>query len=342
MGLDEEPSRGSPAVSQPLAIDSHAQGAPEPLVSVVMCAYNARPYIEAAVNSILDQTFKDWELIISDDCSTDGTREWLQGLEGDPRIRLFLQERNLGYVGNKNFAHQQARGLFITQQDNDDLCPPDRLAKQVAVMRANDEIKLVACGYLRVDQEGREIDVFGPTSDMLISAPWEGIYPFWFPSLLVHRSVFDRVGWFSPYFSGVMGDDLYWTVRAHEAFPIFCLHKPLYSYRFNPDSITNVLDKPRKLIITAVMDELFRQRREAGTDWLEQGDLGALATFEERLLQDKRYMAEQYRIWAAKAVDKGDLAQARKLLGKAFSLHAAHTGLMRTAFYLARRTLSLP
>lgn len=309
------------------------------MVSVVMCAYNARSYIEAAVKSILDQTFENWELIISDDCSTDGTREWLQGLEGHPKIRLFMQERNLGYVANKNFAHRQARGVYITQQDNDDLCPPERLAKQIAVVSAHPELKLVGTGYVRVDQEGREVDAFGPPGDMLLSSPWQGAYPFWFPSLLVHRSVFDLIGWFDPYFSGAMGDDQYWTVRAHEVFPIFCLREPLYAYRFNPNSITNVLDQPRKLIITAVMVELFRQRREANTDWLEQSNLSALAAFEDRLLQDTRFMAEEYRVWAAKAVDKGDLPQARTLLAKAFWLHPANTGLLRTAFYLARRTL---
>lgn len=327
-------------MTAPTAVLSDLEPGPCPLVSVVMCAYNARPYIEAAVNSILEQTFGDWELVISDDGSTDGTREYLQGIATHPKVRLFLQERNLGYVANKNFAHAQARGLYITQQDNDDLCPPERLAKQVAVIRSHPEVMLVGCGYLRVDLQGKPVDAFGPPRDMLLPSPVQGPYPFWFPSLLVHRSVFERIGGFDPYFAGVMGDDRYWTVRAHERFPIYCLREPLYAYRFNPSSITNVLDRPRKLIITAVMEELFRQRRGAGSDWLERDDTAALAAYEEQLLRNRGFMSEQYRIWAAKAVDKDDFAQARTLLGKAFALQPARMDLLRTAFYLVRRSLT--
>jgi glycosyltransferase involved in cell wall biosynthesis len=66
-----------------------------------MCSYNAVDYIALAIQSVFDQTYEDWELIISDDMSTDGTREWLQqNLSNNPKVRLFFQEKNLGYVEN--------------------------------------------------------------------------------------------------------------------------------------------------------------------------------------------------------------------------------------------------
>lgn len=316
-----------------------AMSAAPPLVSVVMCTYNARPYIEAAVRSVTNQTFTNWELVISDDGSTDGTREWLQEFAQHPQIRLFLQDHNLGYVHNKNFAHRQARGTYITQQDNDDLCTPDRLQRQIAVVFRYPEVKLVACGYDRIDMAGNKTDSFGPEQDVLLHSPSPRPYPFWFPSLLVHRSVFGDIGWFDPYFAGVMGDDLYWTVRAHERYPIFCLQSPLYAYRFNPESITNVLDRPRKMIITAVMSELFRQRRERGSDWLEQRDFGALARYEQQLMENREYMAEQYRTWAAKSVDKRDFGSAAKLLRQAVVRGGLTIPVLKTGFYLARGVL---
>ena len=117
----------------------------EPLVSVLMCTYNGRDFIEAAVADIVNQTYPNWELIVSDDGSADGTREWLQQL-GDDRIRVFLQPRNLGYVRNKNFALAQAKGALITQQDQDDRSSPERLERQVTALQEHG-LEIAACGF---------------------------------------------------------------------------------------------------------------------------------------------------------------------------------------------------
>lgn len=313
------------------------KGIPEatPLVSVIMCTYNARPFIEQAVNCILNQTFSDWELVISDDCSADGTREWLQTIS-DPRVRLFLQEKNLGYVANKNFAHQQACGQYLTQLDNDDTCSLEKLEKQVAVVKQQPDIKLVACGYHQIDDQDTIYATIEEPQDRLIYR-LEGQYPFWFPSLLVHKSVFEQIGYFSPYFNGVLGDDLYWTVRANEKYPVYFIREPLYSYRNNPNSITNVFGNVRKLIMVRVLQELIRQRQANKTDWLEQGELKALAAYEQSLLHDKRFMGEQYRVWAAKAVDKKDWPLFFRLFRSSFSENPLNPSLYRTLLYFLRR-----
>lgn len=311
----------------------------QPLVSVVMCAYNGMPYIRDAVDSILQQTYTNWELIISDDGSNDGTREWLKELESHPKIRLFLQEKNLGYVANKNFVHQQARGEFITQLDNDDISSTDRLEKQLAAISTHPDIRIVGCSYARIDAAGKLLSTIATGEDILITSRPQGGYPFWFPSLLVHHSVFEELGYFDNYFAGGLADDLYWTVRANERYPIWHCKEVLYYYRYIETSITNVLNNERKLVLAAVLEELLRQRSERGNDWLAEGKIEAVQAYEQKLLRDRKFMSGQYQIWAAKAIDRKKFAQARQLLGKTFRLWPLNPGLLRTGIYYVRQWL---
>src|SRR5438445_13136781 len=91
------------------------------LISVVMPVYNALPHLDAAVRSILDQDFSDFEFVILDDASTDGSTERLgEWAAADGRIRLLESERNLGPVGSSNLIVEQARAPLIARMDADD------------------------------------------------------------------------------------------------------------------------------------------------------------------------------------------------------------------------------
>lgn len=308
----------------------------QPLVSVVMCAYNGLPHIKDAVACIVNQTYSNWELIISDDGSSDGTREWLRdSFKNHPKVRLFFHKVNQGYVANKNFVHKQAKGVYITQLDNDDLCSLDRLEKQLSVLDAYPEIKIVACGFSRIDNRGKVYDECSSKDDLIIKSDYQSEYPFWFPSLLVHRTVFDQIGYFDPYFAGALGDDLYWTKKANKVFPIYCLSDILYQYRDNPNSITNQYTNLRKLIMPEVLSVLIEQLK-TGTDWLSINDLEALRSLEASLLRDKSVMAEKYRIWAAKAIDQGKTKHAISLLWKSITLNVFNFKLYRTIWYFVR------
>ncbi len=102
-------------------------------VSIIMCSYNSAEYVGKAIECIQAQTYTDWELIISDDTSKDNSIEVITPYLKDKRIKLHVQEKNLGYVKNKNWALKQATGELVTQLDSDDLCPPDRIEKQANV-----------------------------------------------------------------------------------------------------------------------------------------------------------------------------------------------------------------
>jgi glycosyltransferase involved in cell wall biosynthesis len=310
-----------------------------PSVSIIMCAYNGLHYTKEAVADILAQTFADWELIIADDGSTDGTREWLQQNCTDPRIRLLFNEKNLGYVANKNNALQQAKGTYLTQLDNDDRSSPDRLQKMADVISKHPDIKLVTSGYLRIDNDNTVLGTITPAADQILNERPPNGYPFWFPSLLIHRSVFDEIGYFDPYFGGI-GDDIYWTVKANKKHPIYCLKDTLYSYRNNPDSLTNSDVSIRKLVMPEILKHVLEQQESNGTDLLAQGKMEELKKLEEKLANDKKFMSEQYRIWAAKAIDKNAFSLAKKMLKKAVTLNWQNKSIINTAIYLFRKQLT--
>src|SRR3979490_879766 len=103
---------------------------------------NGAAHLQSAVDSILAQTFTDFEFLIIDDGSTDATAEILRSLR-DPRVRVVTHPQNRGLVPTLNEGLQLARGEFVARQDHDDLSYPDRLAKQVAHLRAHPDCVLL-------------------------------------------------------------------------------------------------------------------------------------------------------------------------------------------------------
>ncbi|MCB0697117.1 MAG: glycosyltransferase family 2 protein, partial [Chitinophagaceae bacterium] len=274
-------------------------------VSIIMCSYNCADYIGKAIECILAQTYNNWELIISDDTSKDNTAELIKPYLKDPRITLYQQEKNLGYVKNKNWALRKATGDLVTQLDSDDMCPNDRIEKQVNVFINHPEIVICGSDFQAIGTDDKplnvqEFDSYAQeyTEDFLVH-DLRLQYPFWFPGLMWRRELFDEFGYFSEYFNGIYGDDHYWTFKVNHKYPIYFLKDCLYFYRINPGSITNVLDDQRKLIAQDIIAELFRLINETGTDWLQQGKPEEARAFEQALFNNKPLMAKRYRMWAA-------------------------------------------
>ena len=115
-----------------------------PKISVIMPVYNVRhEYLHEAIDSILSQTYTDFELIICDDCSPNGAPDEVIASYNDPRIRYVKNEKNLGISGNTNKMIQLARGEYIAQMDNDDIALPQRLEKTCAYLDAHPEVDYV-------------------------------------------------------------------------------------------------------------------------------------------------------------------------------------------------------
>lgn len=107
------------------------------LVSIIMPSYNTAKYICETINSVLAQTYSNWELIIVDDCSTDNTDEIVVSFLEDKRIRYLKNEKNSGAAVSRNKALKEAKGRWIAFLDSDDLWLPEKLEKQIAFMEEN-------------------------------------------------------------------------------------------------------------------------------------------------------------------------------------------------------------
>ena len=114
-----------------------------PKVTVLMPVYNCEAYVGEAIDSILGQSFTDFEFLIIDDASNDNTVSVIQSFT-DSRIRLIEKPRNTGYTNSLNYGLTIAKGEYIARMDGDDISLPERFAKQVTFMDAYPEV--VACG----------------------------------------------------------------------------------------------------------------------------------------------------------------------------------------------------
>jgi len=129
-----------------------------PLVSVIMTAYMATELVNVAINSILNQTYQNIELIVVDDASPDHTFDHIQKLaESDPRIHPIRLEKNGGTYVAKNHGLLNATGEFVTFHDSDDWCHPDKIRIQVELLQQNPELRGVTTGYIRVDENSNII-----------------------------------------------------------------------------------------------------------------------------------------------------------------------------------------
>lgn len=147
------------------------------LASIIMPSYNTAPYIKETIQSVLDQTYTNWELIIVDDCSTDNTEEVLATIN-DSRIRYFKNEKNSGAAVSRNKALREAKGQWIAFLDSDDLWMPEKLEKQINFMKKN-RYSFSYTNYEEIDVDGNKtgIKITGPkriTKTGMFNYCWPG------------------------------------------------------------------------------------------------------------------------------------------------------------------------
>jgi glycosyltransferase involved in cell wall biosynthesis len=134
-----------------------------PLVSVVINAYNVEPYLAECLDGALAQTMEDFEVILVNDGSTDATGAIAEAYaRRDGRLRVLHNERNLGIPATINRALALSRGEFVAKMDADDVSLPPRLERQVAHLRANPQVVMVGCWWVRIDMQGRELGAQRP------------------------------------------------------------------------------------------------------------------------------------------------------------------------------------
>ena len=162
-----------------------------PRVSVVISTFNGEKYLPEALDSILNQTFDDFELIIVNDGSTDSTAKILSELK-DERLVIIENSVNSGIAASQNKAIAVASGRYVALQDHDDISLPDRLQAQVDFLDHHSEIALVGSGCSRIDEAGKTIELMdGPVGDMQLK--WGFLFgcPIFHTAVMVRRAVLD-------------------------------------------------------------------------------------------------------------------------------------------------------
>src|SRR5262245_47483785 len=171
-----------------------------PEVSVCMPMYNAGPYLAPAIESILAQTFEDFEFLILDDASTDGSLTVARRFaDADRRIRVVSFEHQ-GYPSLLNESLKLANGRYVARMDADDVVLPDRLERQIIYMRAHPECVAVGTQVIMIDPDGEPLDrTHLPTShDEIDRLQLAGRYQMTHASLVVPTEILRRMGGYHP------------------------------------------------------------------------------------------------------------------------------------------------
>lgn len=225
-----------------------------------MSVYNGMSYLKEAVESILNQTYKNFEFIIVDDASTDGTWRYLTGLH-DRRIKLMKNKKNLGLAKSLNKALRRAQGDYIARMDADDISLPRRFDIQVTYFENNPQIDICGAFVKLINDEGDVIgNVVKPTSDTEIKKMNKWIPGLIHPTWLVRREVFERLKGYDPRYD--MVEDYEFLLRAKN-FKMANIDKILLLWR-----------SPRTRRSKKGIEKMYRQSLALRWQLFKSGDFG--------------------------------------------------------------------
>lgn len=209
-----------------------------PLVSFGLSARNAQSSIAATIESILQQSYKDWELIVIDDGSDDNTLSILKNLQ-DSRIQVLIDGEKRGLPIRLNQAVHLSRGSYFARIDADDIAYPDRLQKQVEFLEANPDVDLVGSWMLVFDQSGKALGIqTAPLEHTKICAQVRSGFPLAHPTWLGKRSWFLQ----HPYkVTALRCQDQDLLLRTYRDSKFACLPQILLGYRLERMSLKKSL-----------------------------------------------------------------------------------------------------
>ena len=209
-----------------------------PEVSVIIPTYNRARVLRRGVESVLAQTYQDFEVIVVDDASSDDTQDVLLKIT-DPRLRLIRHETNRGATAARNSGIEVATGVFVAFQDSDDEWLPEKLAKQMALFQANPSASVVYSGMLRNEADGT-VYIPGPQirtreGDLLDSLLYENFVGT--PSMVVRRECLEETGGFLEDLPRFQDWEL--VIRLAKRYPLHLVDEPLVIVHATPENISS-------------------------------------------------------------------------------------------------------
>ncbi len=265
-----------------------------PRVSVIMAVYNGARYLQEAIESILSQTFVDFEFIIIDDGSTDPSLEIIKGYS-DQRIVILENAVNRGLPYCLNLGIQNARGKYIARHDADDISHPDRLARQVQFLENNPQVGVVACKTQWIDRHGQHILFWEqPTTNPEIQ---ETLLRY---CCVIHGSTMSRleamrtVGRYN--ISMRTGQDYDLWLRIAEHYEIACVPEVLYQHRRHAEMVSVTRNQEQSQWAQQAVLEAVGRRIDAG---FERLGLRKKRTLERWPMLERQEAATRFVWWSA-------------------------------------------
>ncbi|NBP69549.1 MAG: glycosyltransferase family 2 protein [Cytophagia bacterium] len=244
-------------------------------LTILMPAFNASPYLKEAIESLMYQSYTDFELWLIDDGSTDDTLIIAQTLATqDSRIVIFKNASNQGKLSSINTRVRAVKSTFFTITDADDVSHPQRLEKQIAKLKSDTALMMCGTSYAAMDTDGYIIRAVHVSSDLNALRARSLVQSAFMGGTMVMRTELlnDFPELYRPYFNNCMEDsDL--GCRILDKYAATNLDELLYFYRIVPTSLTRGRVTPRSLNIYKLIGELSKQRRILGKDCLELGEV---------------------------------------------------------------------
>ena len=282
-----------------------------PAISVLMSVFNSQDYLREAVDSVLGQSFTDFELIIINDGSTDGSASILASYD-DPRLRVVHQDTNKGLVAALNLGLSISHGEFIARMDSDDVCVNLRFELQVNALRAHPEVVLIGTSYILISADGVPFDTHSMKEDneaiqklLLVGNQ------FCHPSVMMRRDALTNVGGYRD-IGGRYAQDYDLWLRMAECGKVMNLAAYLLKYRVHEGQVS-VTKAWAQRYAAEFYKLLATQRRELGVEDIVSVS-AALSEDKRRL---RRAVVEDLFNWARIFEKQGRDREAREVKWRA-------------------------
>lgn len=317
----------------------------QPLVSVIMPVYNAAPYLKQAIESILNQTYPNFELLICDDASTDGSVEVIKTF-GDGRIRPTTNHQNLGYLKICNQLFQEAKGDIITFQDADDWSELDRLDAVVEAFKNNSNTDFCLSYYKRVNASGELIEECNSSFSTQAFGHDANYWTYFCgASIAVRKKVLENIGGYNNYFDKIGGEDYDWLFRIANKFEGIQIERSLYNYRLH-DSVVKQSNDWRKYYILDLIKAGRKLCLQEGKDYLASENSDWLGSKVKELETPfKKDPTHLLKIQATSLLNSGKRSEAVAQAFKAFRLKPFGSGnlifFIKLNYWVLRRVMKI-
>lgn len=228
-----------------------------PLVTIVMTVYNAGKFLKPAIDSILSQTYKNFEFIIINDGSTDNSEKVIKSYV-DPRIR-FINQTNHGLAYSLNKGFSLARGEFIARMDQDDISLPSRLEKELQLIALDPTIGVVGTFFTYIDEEtsSPSITITMPTLDIDLKRTLYLVNPFGHGSTMIRKTAWEQAGGYRTDY-GPTEDNILWaTIADNWAFRV--IPEVLYWYRINTRGMSALRNAEQQEFAKKIINEQWEK-----------------------------------------------------------------------------------